>query len=271
MIVFLTVYPLNGYFLMKIPQIILITGASSGLGAALALHYARPGVTLHLQGRNEERLAAVAHQAKLRGAEVHEKILDVADGEAMRAWIGEIDDKTPVDLAIANAGISAGFGSKGESFNQVKAIFAANVDGVIHTIQPLAARMTKRGSGQLAVMSSLAGVRALPSCPAYSASKAAVKSYGEALRGALASKGVGVSVICPGYIRTPMTAKNPFPMPLLMNADKAAAIIARGLAKNNARIVFPLPLYLLLWFISCLSVRITDPIFARLPAKPAQS
>lgn len=256
---------------MKIPQIILITGASSGLGAALSLHYAAPGVTLHLQGRNEERLQKVVELARAKGATVHPRILDVADADAMRSWIDEAETLGPIDLAIANAGISAGFGSKGESFAQVKAIFATNVDGVIHTIQPLAARMSARKQGQLAIMSSLAGVRALPSCPAYSASKAAVKSYGEALRGALAAKGVGVSVICPGYIRTPMTQKNPFPMPLLMDADKAAAIIARGLAKNRARIAFPLPLYLLLWFISCLSVRITDPIFSRLPAKPAQS
>jgi len=129
--------------------------------------------------------------------------------------------------------------------------------------------MTARHRGQLAIVSSLAGLRGLPSCPAYSASKACVRAYGEGLRGWLGTHGVEVSVICPGYIRTPMTVNNPYPMPFMMDADKAARIIADGLAKDKSRIAFPLALYLPILLTNALPLWLTDPFFARLPAKPA--
>lgn len=251
------------------PKNIVITGASSGLGAALARHYAAAGTTLFLHGRNSERLAKVAQEAAQRGAQVHQHCGDVADAQAMHTWLLACDAKAAVDLVIANAGISAGTGGKQEADAQVRAIFATNIDGVINTIQPLVPLMLARGRGQLAIVSSLAGVRALPSCPAYSASKACVRYYGEALRGAVRAGGVSVSVICPGYIRTPMTDINPFPMPFLMDADKAARIIARGLSRRAPRIAFPLRLYLPLWWLSCLPVRLTNLLFDRLPAKPS--
>ncbi len=251
------------------PKNIVITGASSGLGAALAQHYSRSGATLFLHGRNGERLEKVVKKAAERGAQVHSWCGDVTDAQAMQAWLHECDAKAPLDLVIANAGISAGTGGKQEADAQVRAIFATNIDGVINTIQPLVQPMLARGRGQLAIVSSLAGVRALPSCPAYSASKACVRYYGEALRGAVRSGGVSVSVICPGYIRTPMTDINPYPMPFLMDADKAARVIARGLAQGKTRIAFPLRLYLPLWWLSCLPVRLTNLLFDRLPAKPS--
>jgi len=254
---------------MTHPNTILITGASSGLGAALAQHYARPGMTLHLQGRNRERLEQVASQCRNQGANVHSEIIDVTDADAMARWLIHADALSPIDLVIANAGISAGTGIHGESGEQVRDIFATNIDGTINTVQPLIAAMVERNCGQIALISSLAGMRGLPSCPAYSASKACVRAYGEGLRGWLGNQGVRVSVVCPGYIRTPMTAINHFPMPFIMNADKAARIIARGLARNKARIAFPLILYIPLWLLSCLSPLVTDPIFSRLPAKPA--
>ena len=133
---------------------------------------------------------------------------------------------------------------------------------------PLIPSMTQRGQGQIAVMSSLAGIRALPSAPAYSASKAAVRFLGEAWRGELKKYGVKVSVICPGYIRTPMTDVNDFPMPFLMEPEEAACRIIKGLKANRSRIAFPWQLYIPLWGMSCLSNFITDPIFAAMPAKP---
>ncbi|MDX1974781.1 MAG: SDR family NAD(P)-dependent oxidoreductase [Rickettsiales bacterium] len=254
---------------MKNPQTIVITGASSGLGEALAYRYAIAGHTLHLHGRNRERLERVAKQCERQGAMVCIEIGDVTDREAMARWLLATDTATPIDLLIANAGISAGTGVQGESPKQAKRIFATNIDGVLNTIDPVIARMVERGNGQIALISSLAGIRGLPSSPAYSASKAWVRVYGEALRGWLCHRGVEISVVCPGYIKTPMTDVNNFPMPFIMNAAKAAHIIAGGLARNRARIAFPRLLYWPLWWLSCLPTAWSDLIFSRLPAKPS--
>lgn len=254
---------------MKIPKNILITGASGGLGAALAVEYAKSGNTLYLQGRSVERLDNVANKCRSFGAIVSTKIIDVTNALEMQDWIEQADANTPLDLLIANAGISAGTGGKGESSEQVRRIFATNIDGVINTVQPIISLMLARKSGQIAIMSSLAGIRALPSSPAYSASKACVRYYGESLRGNLLKNGVDVSVICPGYIKTPMTDINNFPMPFIMSAQKAAKIIVNNLEKRKGRVAFPLSLYLPLWWLACLSPCLTDPLFSRLPAKPS--
>ncbi|PZP85537.1 MAG: short-chain dehydrogenase [Azospirillum brasilense] len=250
---------------------ILITGASSGLGAALAREYAAAGVTLFLSGRDGTRLQDVANDCRARGAEVRTARVDVTDKEAMHAYMQQCDASAPLDLVIANAGISAGTGGTQEPMEQVERIFEVNLHGVLHTIQPIIAPMLARGSGHIAIMSSLAGIRALPSCPAYSASKAAVRYYGDALRGVLKKQGVMVSVICPGYIHTPMTAVNDFPMPLVMDATRAARIIRCGLRRKKARIAFPTALYLPLWWLACLPLLVSDVLFARLPSKPQKS
>ena len=246
---------------------IAITGASSGIGTALARYYASAGVTLHLHGRHKGRLEEIAMECRAQGATVHTGIADVTDAKAMESWLQQADALAPIDLLIANAGISAGIGGTGEVSSQARRIFATNIDGVMNSIQPVLPLMMARKSGQIAIMSSLAGIRGLPSCPAYSASKACVRYYGEGLRGWLAKSNIGVSVICPGYIHTPMTAVNRFPMPFIMTAEKAARIIANGLAKNRGRIAFPLRLYIPLWWLACITPRITDPLFANLPAK----
>ena len=185
----------------------------------------------------------------------------------MTRWLLVSDATTPLDLVIANAGISAGTGIHGETGEQVRKIFAANIDGVINTVQPILPAMMARHRGQVAIISSMAGLRGLPSCPAYSASKNCVRAWGEGLRGWLAPQGVEVSVVCPGYIKTGMTAVNDFPMPFMMSAEKAARIIASGLTKNKARIAFPWMLYWPMYLVSCLPVWLTDPLFSRLPAK----
>lgn len=254
---------------MNNPRSILITGASSGIGEALALHYAAPGITLFLHGRNAARLAAVAQACQHKGADARPHTGDVTDAQSLAAWITACEAACPLELVIANAGVSAGSGSLGETAEQVRQLFAVNIDGLVATIHPALPGMLARGRGQVAIISSLAGFRGLPSSPAYSASKACVRVYGEGLRGWLAGKNVQVNVVCPGYVRTRMTAVNDFPMPFIMNSDKAARRIAKGLAKNRSRIVFPLPLYLPLWLLTCLSPSLTDWFFARLPAKPS--
>src|SRR5262249_5029870 len=156
----------------------------------------------------------------------------VVDAAAVAAWIEACDAQAPLDLVIANAGISAGTGRGGESDQQARDIFAINVDGGLNTVLPALARMQARGRGQVAIMSSLAAFRGFPGAPAYCASKAAVRVWGEALRGEVQRQGVEVSVICPGFVKSRMTASNPFPMPLIMSAERAASIICRGLARN---------------------------------------
>lgn len=253
---------------MRDPSSVLITGASSGIGAALAEAYARPGKTLFLAGRDEERLAMVAAACDRRGATVHPKIVDVTDREAMDAWIAETDAVTPLELVIANAGISAGTAGGGlETSEQVRRIFAVNLDGVLNTVLPALDRMRSRRLGQIALMSSLAGFRGLPSAPAYCASKAAVKAFGEGLRPAAARHGIRVSVICPGYVRSPMTAANSFPMPFLMDLDKATRRIVEGLARDRARIAFPLPMLATVTLLQALPPRLVDGLLARLPGK----
>lgn len=249
---------------------VLITGASSGIGEALALHYAKPGMFLALSGRNEVRLEAVAQACRTKGALVDIAVLNAADRDNMAGWIADVDDIRPLDLVIANAGISGGTGGvmSGEPADQAREIFEVNVMGVINTIEPVLPRMIARESGQIALVSSMAGFRGFPSAPAYSASKGAVRFYGEALRGALYKTGVKVNVVMPGFVKSRMTNANDFPMPFLMEAEKAAAIIARGLANNRGRIAFPLPTYLGAWFVSVLPDCLAQKILGKLPAKP---
>jgi len=249
------------------PRSILLTGASSGIGAALAIAYAAPGVTLALGGRDPDRLAAVAEDCRARGAAAATLPVDVVDRDRMAAWVAAADRAAPLDLVIANAGVSAGTGGGAESAEQARRILATNVDGVVNTIHPALAAMVPRRRGHLAIMSSLAAFRGFPGAPAYCASKAAVRVLGEALRGALHRHGVAVSVICPGYVESPMTAVNRFRMPMLMPADKAAAIIRSGLDRRRARIAFPLPLYIVVRALAALPPSWTDPLLRRLPEK----
>ncbi len=252
---------------MLSPKTILITGASSGLGEALALSYAGPGTTLGLHGRDTSRLEQVANDCRQRGAAVTSLTGDVAEAAPLAAWIRDFDRLHPVDLVVANAGISAGTARGIEGVDQTRRIFAVNVDGVINTVMPLIVPMARRGRGQIAIMSSLAGFRGTPGAPAYCASKAAVRLWGEALRAELAPKGIGVSVICPGFVVSRMTAANDFTMPLLMPAERAARIIRRGLARNRGRIAFPWPMYAAARLIAALPASLIDPLLRRAPRK----
>jgi NAD(P)-dependent dehydrogenase (short-subunit alcohol dehydrogenase family) len=269
---------------LKNPRSVLITGASSGIGAALARAYAAPGRRLVLGGRDAQRLARVAAEARAAGATVDERIVDVTDAAAMKRWFADAFAAGPVDLVIANAGISGGTGAASddardvapsESQAQVERILDVNVGGVVNTVFPALEAMRTQAAndgeprGQIALMSSLAGFRGLPGAPAYGASKACVRSLGEGLRGLCARYEIRVNVICPGFVESPMTAVNPYPMPFLMAVDKAARLIRRRLARDRARIVFPWPLWAIVWLLSALPVGLTDALVARLPEKPA--
>lgn len=243
---------------------ILITGANSGIGAALAKIYAGKDISLYLTARNEERLSLIASECKALGADIEIFVADISDKNAIRNWVENIPK---LDLVIANAGISGGTGDYGESEQQLRQIFEVNIMGVVNVIYPAIEKMKLQNHGQIAIISSLAGFRGLPSAPAYSASKGCVKILSEALRGELAKYDIKVNAITPGYIDTPMTKVNNFPMPFLLSPKKAAEIIKLGLSKNRSRIAFPFPLYFMIWLASCLPNFITDFIFAKLPPK----
>ena len=222
---------------------ILITGASSGIGRALAETLAAPDVTLHLSGRNPDRLDDVAAACRGRGATVNAATLDVRDAAAMGAWIAE---GGRFDLVIANAGISAGTGERTpESLAQVRGIFATNLDGVLNTVLPAIEIMLRQPAaadgvrGRIAVIASIAAFIAAPGAPAYAASKAAVDAWTVASAPTLRAHGIALTSVCPGYIRSGMTAGNQFPMPGLMDADRAARIILRGIAAGRMRVTFP--------------------------------
>ncbi|MEK7244453.1 MAG: SDR family NAD(P)-dependent oxidoreductase [Pseudomonadota bacterium] len=249
------------------PSSILITGASSGLGRALAVLYARPGARLHLSGRDSARLAETHAACASRGADVEASTVDVTDRAAMNAWIARADAAGALDLVIANAGISGGAGGRGEDEAQTRAIFDVNFTGVVNTVWPALRAMRRRRAGQIAIMASLAGYRGFPSAPAYTASKAAVKAWGEGLRGWLKPDGISVNVVCPGFVTTRLTATNRFPMPFLMDADKAAGIIAAGLGRDRPRISFPWQPAFLTWLFAALPPAWTDPLLARMPRK----
>jgi short-subunit dehydrogenase len=257
---------------MRFPRSILITGASSGIGAALARVYAVHGVTLALGGRDAKRLESVAAACRVLGAEIVTQSVDVIDRDAVARWIAERDRIAPLDLVLANAGISGTSGARGEGFDQAREIMSVNVEGVFNTVYPAIAAMRSHAPrdglrGQIAIMSSLAGFRGFPGAPAYAASKAAVRSWGESLRGELYSEGIMVSVICPGFVTTPMTEGATFPQPFKMGAERAARTIKRGLAKNRARIAFPMPTYMAAWFGYALPEWLCDRLIRRLPRK----
>jgi short-subunit dehydrogenase len=237
---------------------IVITGASSGIGEALALDYAAPGIALALSGRDAERLKAVAEACRARGATVDAATIDVVDREALAAWLTGFDDAHPVDLLVANAGVSIDKANSSlDDFALIRQTMAVNVDGVFNTVEPLIGRMMGRRRGQIALVSSLAGFIGLPYSASYNASKAAVRVWGESIRYVLKKHDVGVSVICPGFVSTRINADAPFPRPFLMTTAQAAAIIRRDLAHNRPRIAFPIGIKAAVWFGAALPGRWT--------------
>ncbi|PIW30219.1 MAG: short-chain dehydrogenase [Rhodospirillales bacterium CG15_BIG_FIL_POST_REV_8_21_14_020_66_15] len=245
------------------PTAVLITGGSSGIGRALALSYAGHGTAIHLSGRDKARVEAVAAECRERGAVAEGRVIDVTDAEAMVGWIADADARTPLDLVIANAGITNSTSGLPEGPERTRRILAVNIDGVVNTVLPALAAMDARDRGQVAIVASVAGFRGLPTSSAYSASKAAVKAWGEALRGERLTTGVRVNVICPGWVESRISENNRFDMPFLMTADRAAAAIRRGLARDTARIVFPWQMHMAVWLLAALPPAWTDPILNR--------
>jgi NADP-dependent 3-hydroxy acid dehydrogenase YdfG len=255
------------------PKTILITGASSGIGRALAVVYARDGISLSLIGRDRERLEDTAAAARAQGAEVSIGQLDVRDRHAMARWIEAADMRQPFDLVIANAGITTGLapGEIAEDPSAVRAIVETNLIGVLNTVEPLIAPMCARGAGQIAFVGSIAGLRGLPYAPSYCATKAAVHAYSESLRGRVEARGVRVSLIVPGFVKTPLNDSIDAVKPLEVTGTDAAILIQRGLERGRAIIPFPRSLYLLARLTRILPARLVDKLMARFQVNVPQT
>ncbi len=237
---------------MIAPKNILITGATGGIGGALALAYAAHGVRLFLQGRDAVKLAGVAARCEGLGASVETAAIDVRDIDALVVWVHLSNAQTPLDLVIPCAGININTGADntGEIWREIDALIDINIKAVIAVADAVLPSMRARKRGQIALFSSLAGYFGLPVTPSYCASKAAIKAYGEALRGGVAQDGVEVNVIMPGFVESHMCDEMPGTKPMLWTAEKAARVIKKGLARNKARISFPFPLNLGCWYLS---------------------
>jgi len=242
---------------MRNPRAVLITGATGGIGAALAVAYAAPGRTLFLHGRDQARLDELASVCRKKAAEVETKNLDLTDVEALVAWVEAIAPR--VDLGIVNAAVTSNVRA-GESWREVDQLLQVNVRAALATAAALVPEMRRRGAGQIALVSSISAWFGLPLTPAYSASKAALKAYGEALRGWLAPHGVEVNVVMPGFVRTPMSARFPGPKRFMLEPEDAARRIVRGLERDQARISFPFPSSFAMWALGALPAGLSQRI-----------
>jgi short-subunit dehydrogenase len=246
---------------------VFITGASSGIGLALAAEYARRGAILGLVARRGEALASFQQSHPTHPISIYPA--DVRDADALAAAAAQfIAHYGCPDIVIANAGVSRGAVTGHGDLRAFREVMDVNYFGMVATFEPFAAAMMAAGKGSLVGVASVAGVRGLPGSGAYSASKAAAFKYLEALRVEMRPKGVNVVTIAPGYIRTPMTAHNPYRMPFLMDADRFAAKVADAVGRNTRFAIFPWQMRVVAMLLHVLPRWIYDRAFERAPRKP---
>lgn len=252
-------------------RVVFITGASSGLGAALARHYARRGAVLGLVARRHVLLTELADE--LRRDFATRSFLYIADvarpDEMTRAATDFIAQAGTPDIVIANAGVSVGTLTEyPEDFDAFCRVYQTNVFGLVATFAPFIQPMRQAGRGVLAGIASVAGVRGLPGAGAYSSSKAAAIAYLESLRVEMRGSGIKVATILPGYIETPMTAVNPYPMPFILPADRAAWRIAHAIDRGASYKIIPWPMAVVARIMKWLPNCVIDPLLARAGRKP---
>lgn len=221
---------------------VLITGASSGIGASLAHRYAQHGAHVWVAARRKDRLDALVHEIEQQQGKATAVVLDVQQADDLEEVIGALDDEVGgFDVVVANAGVGGG-GRTASSirYADAKRVFEINFMGAIATLLAAQQKMMARGRGQLVAVSSLAGEIALPVALDYGATKAGFSYFVRGMRHDLKSKGIGVTLILPGFVKSEMTDKNKFPMPFIITADQAAHIMWRGIEKNTAVVRFPL-------------------------------
>jgi short-subunit dehydrogenase len=240
---------------------IAITGASSGLGAALARHYGKSGAHLLLFGRDSDRLARIAGVCRANGADVKTVACSVTDAPSMDAALRQAHADRPLDLLIANAGIGGAAvlaKGAGEDGALARMILDVNTVGVINTVTPLLEPFAAQRRGHIVIISSVAAFHGLAEAPAYCASKAAIRLYGEGLRRRLGPLGVDVTVVAPGFVETPMSASLPHATPFACTADRAAQLIARAIRRRRSEYVFPWQMKIVTALVNLLPPRLAD-------------
>jgi short-subunit dehydrogenase len=251
---------------MRAPfSVVVITGASSGLGASLAKAYAGSRVALGLLGRDRQRLEKTVRACEAKGAMVKAATIDVTETSVMASWLQEFDGQHPADLLVANAGTSRGPdpGSPSEGADAVAHQVRVNLLGAVNTIEPLLPGLCSRRRGRVAVVASIAAYRGLPYSPGYCASKAGLRAYAEALRPRLEQHNIGMTVVCPGFFDSPMTDRFDGPTPFLLSSEGAARIVKRGIDRGRRRVAFPWPLVIGLQFCDFAPAFIGDAILRR--------
>ena len=220
---------------------IWVTGASSGIGAALARELADRGASVAISARNEEKLRAVAgDRMAVVPVDITDRDAVLAAGDAVRAALGDID------VAVLNAGAWSQFDVGSWDSSAFEEQFRTNLMGTVHTLEAVVPTMLAQKRGRIVGTASVAGYRGLPGGEAYGATKAALLNLFESLRGSLAPRGIVVQILAPGFVRTPMTERNTFPMPFLIDPEEAARAIAEGIEKDKAEVVFPFPMMLMM-------------------------
>ena len=249
---------------------VIITGASTGIGRALAQEYAARGAILGLMARREELLVQLASSLPVRS---YTYAVDVRDAHALQTAAQDfVAHAGEPDIVIANAGVSAGTLTGEPTDNEVfEEVMATNLVGMMLTFQPFVEAMRRDRKGILVGIASVSGFRGLPGASAYCASKAAAISYLESLRVELHGSGVSVVTICPGYIATPLTAKNPYRMPFLMDAKVAARKMATAIDRRKSFYVLPWQMALVGWVLRRTPRWLYDVFFARAPRKPRRA
>lgn len=251
---------------------VFVTGASSGIGAALVRHYARQGAVVGMAARRAEALDALAAEVRALGGTPSGYVLDVTDAAALREAAGAYVARYGApEIVIANAGISAGTLTEyGEDLEVFRRIVETNLYGMAATFAPFIGPMREAGGSgrRLVGIASVAGIRGLPGAEAYSASKAAAITYLESLRLEMRDSGIRVVTIAPGYIDTPMTEVNPYPMPFMIPADEAARRFAAAIARGTSYAVIPWQMGVVAKLLRLMPNWLYDRLFAGAPRKP---
>jgi len=252
---------------MTVPARVWITGASSGIGRAVALEYARAGAVVAASARSAAALAALAGEPAA-GGRIHAFAVDVTDRAAMAATVARIErEHGAIELAILNAGTHQPVDGRDFDAAVFDRLIAVNLTGTVNGLAAILPLLVARRAGHVAVVASVAGYAGLPTAAAYGATKAALINLTEALKFDLGPVGVRVSLVNPGFVRTPLTDQNEFAMPALMEVDDAARALVRGLAGAGFEVSFPRRFTYALKLIRLLPYRLYFPLMARITRK----